>query len=113
MIKVIDNVAVVVENLTEGVKWYSDILGLKNKFTEESIQWAEMDAGGRSTLALKTSGKPQICLEVEDMDAEMERLKGLGVVFHDVMELPMGLGRVTSFDDPWGNEIGFYEASKK
>jgi predicted enzyme related to lactoylglutathione lyase len=47
------------------------------------------------------------------MDGEMERLSALGVKFTEIFDLPEGLGRVTSFDDPWGNEIGFYEAPKK
>jgi predicted enzyme related to lactoylglutathione lyase len=113
MIETIDNVSIVVDDLKSAVKWYSEVLGLKHKFTEESIQWAEMDAGGRSTLALKTSGRPQICLVVTEMDGEMERLSALGVKFTEIFDLPGGLGRGTSFDDPWGNEIGFYEAPKK
>ena len=113
MIETIDNVSIVVDDLKSAVKWYSEILGLKHKFTEESIQWAELDAGGRSSLALKTSGKSQVCLVVADMDKEMERLSVLGVKFSEVFDLPEGMGRVTSFDDPWGNEIGFYEAPRK
>lgn len=113
MIEDIDNVAILVDDLNSAVEWYANVLGLKHKFTEESIQWAEMDAGGRSTLALKTRGKPQVCLVVTGMDKEMERLGAEGVSFSEVFELPGGLGRVTSFEDPWGNEIGFYESPKK
>lgn len=113
MIESIDNVSIVVDDLKSAVKWYSEILGLKHKFTEDSIQWAELDAGGGSSLALKTSGKPQVCLVVVDLDREMERLSGLGVEFSEVFVLPERMGRVTSFDDPWGNEIGFYEAPSK
>ena len=86
---------------------------MKHKFTEESIQWAEMDVGGRSTLALKTSGNPQVCLVVTDLEEEIKRLKTKGVSFDEVVELPSGVGRVTSFEDPWGNEIGFYEPPQK
>jgi hypothetical protein len=53
---------------------------LKHKFTEESIQWAEMDAGGGGTLALKTRGNPQVCFAVTDMDGEMKRLSARGVI---------------------------------
>lgn len=113
MYEKIDNVAILVEDLDSAVEWYKNILGLKHKFTEESIQWAEMDVGGKSTLALKTRGNPQVCLVVTDMDGEMKRLKAEGVGFDDVFELPEGMGRVTSFKDPWGNEIGFYEAPKE
>ncbi len=113
MIEKIDNVAVLVDALKTAVKWYNEVLGLKHKFTEESIQWAEMDAGGGGTLALKTRGQPQICFAVTDMDGEMKRLSETGVKFADVFELPGGNGRVTSFEDPWGNEIGFYEPPKK
>ena len=51
----------------------------------------EMDAGGRSTLAFKTSGKPQICLVVTEMDREMERLSAMGVKFAEVFDLPEGM----------------------
>ena len=113
MIEGIDNVSIVVDDLKTAVEWYKNTLGLKHKFTEESIQWAEMDTGGQSTLALKTGGKPQVCLVATDLDAEMKRLKADGVSFSEVFNLPGGLGRVTSFEDPWGNEIGFYEPQKK
>lgn len=113
MIESIDNVAILVDDLKEGVKWYEEVLGLKHKFTEESIQWAEMDAGGGGTLALKTRGNPQVCFVATDMDKEMKRLSAFGVDFTEVFDLPEGNGRVTSFLDPWGNEIGFYEPPKK
>ena len=102
MIESIDNVAILVHDLKEGVKWYEKVLGLKHKFTEDSIQWAEMDAGGGGTLALKTRGNPQVCFVAIDMDLEMERLSAHGVEFTEVFDLPEGNGRVTSFNDPWG-----------
>ncbi|UCE96709.1 MAG: VOC family protein [Candidatus Bathyarchaeota archaeon] len=113
MIKEIDNASIVVHDLKSAVKWYRDVMGLKHKFTEESIQWAEMDAGGRSTLALKTKGNPSVCFVVTDLDEEMKRLKEKGVSFDEVFELPGGVGRVTSFKDPWGNEIDFFEPPRK
>jgi predicted enzyme related to lactoylglutathione lyase len=113
MIKDIDNASIVVDDLNSAVEWYRDVLGLKHKFTEESIQWAEMDAGGRSTLALKTRGTPSVCFIVSDLDVEMKRLREKGVTFDEVMELPGGVGRTTSFKDPWGNELDFYEPPRK
>ncbi len=113
MIKGIDNVSIVVKDLTSAVEWYRDVLGLRHKFTEESIQWAEMDSGGRSTLALKTKGNPSVCFVVTDLEEEMKRLRAKGVSFNEVSELPGGVGRVTSFEDPWGNEISFYEPPRK
>ena len=113
MIEEIDNVSILVDDLNSAVEWYKNVLGLKHKFTEESIQWAEMDVGGRSTLALKTRGNPQVCLVVTDLEEEIKRLKTKGVSFDEVVELPSGVGRVTSFEDPWGNEIGFYEPPQK
>ncbi len=113
MIREIDNVSIVVDDLKSAVEWYRDILGLKHKFTEESIQWAEMESGGRSTLALKTNGNSSVCFVVTDLDEEMKRLSGKGVSFAEVSELPGGMGRVTSFKDPWGNEIDFFEPPQK
>jgi catechol 2,3-dioxygenase-like lactoylglutathione lyase family enzyme len=113
MIREIDNVSIVVKDLKSAVEWYRDVLGLKHKFTEESIQWAEMEAGGRSTLALKTQGKPSVCFVVADLNAEMKPLKEKGVRFDEIEDLPGGVGRVTSFEDPWGNRINFYEPPRK
>lgn len=113
MIKGIDNVSIVVKDLKSAVEWYKEVLGLKHKFTEDSIQWAEMDVGGTSTLALKTKGKPSVCFMVADLEETMKRLRAKGVSFDEVSELPGGVGRVTSFVDPWGNEIGFYEPPQK
>lgn len=113
MIKGIDNVSIVVTDLKSAVDWYKDVLGLKHKFTEESIQWAEMDTGGQSTLALKTQEKPSVCLVVADLDAAMERLREKGVRFDTIEDLPGGVGRVTNFEDPWGNRIDFYEPPRK
>lgn len=113
MIKEIDNVSIVVNDLKSAVEWYRDVLGLRHKFTEESIQWAEMDSGGRSTLALKIKGNPSVCFVVSDLDEEMKRLREKGVSFSEVVELPGGVGRVTSFKDPWGNEIDFYGPPQK
>ena len=73
MIKGIDNVSIVVTDLKSAVEWYKDVLGLKHKFTEESIRWAEMDSGGRSTLAIKTNGKPSVCFVIINLEEEMKR----------------------------------------
>lgn len=100
MIREIDNVSIVVKDLKSAVEWYKDVLGLNHKFTEESIQWAELDSGGRSTLALKTKGNPSVCFVVTDLEEEMKRLRGKGVCFDEVEELPGGIGRTTSFKDP-------------
>lgn len=62
-----------------------------------------MDSGGRSTLALKTKGKPTVCFVVTDLKEEMESLKAKEVSFNEVVEFPGGVGRVTSFEDSWGN----------
>ena len=113
MIKEIDNVSIVVDDLKSAVEWYKDVLGLRHKFTEDSIQWAEMDSGGRSTLGLKTKGNRSVCFVVTDLEEEMKRLKVKGVRFDKAVELPSGFGRVTSFEDPWGNEIDFFEPPKK
>jgi catechol 2,3-dioxygenase-like lactoylglutathione lyase family enzyme len=113
MIQGIDNASIVVPDIQVAVTWYRDVLGLKHKFTEESIQWAEMDVGGRSSLALKTSGHPSVCFVVTDLDVEMKKLQQKGVKFDEISELPGGVGRITSFKDPWGNEIDFYEPPKK
>lgn len=54
--------------------------------------------------ALFQAGIPLTSFNVDDLDSEYERLKGLGVVF-SMPPTPMGPVKVAVFDDTVGNNI--------
>ncbi len=96
MLEHLHYVMVVVADMKRSVAFYRDVLGMKLKF--ESPEWTEFDTG-KTTLALHGGGKPgapaaghgppaagtaSLGLGTLDLEAEVTRLKGLGVRF--VME---------------------------
>jgi predicted enzyme related to lactoylglutathione lyase len=73
-----------VSELARAVKFYRDILGLKQEILSEEYQWAEFNCGNL-TLALKGGAKPaeiaagaRLGLAVEDVAAAHEELKAKG-----------------------------------
>ncbi|MCC6995223.1 MAG: VOC family protein [Deltaproteobacteria bacterium] len=94
MLEHLHYVMVVVSDMKRSVAFYRDVLGMKLRF--ESPDWTEFDTG-KTTLALHGGGKPgpaahgpppagtaSLGLGTLDLEAEVARLKGLGVRF--VME---------------------------
>lgn len=73
-----------VSDLPRAVKFYRDVLGLKQEVLSEEYQWAEFNCGNL-TLALKASAKPaelaagaRLAFAVEDISAAHEELKKRG-----------------------------------
>ncbi len=73
-----------VGELARAVKFYRDVLGLKQEILSEEYQWAEFNCGNL-TLALKGGAKPaeiaagaRLALAVEDIAAAHEELKTRG-----------------------------------
>lgn len=73
-----------VSELTRAVKFYRDVLGLKQEILSEEYQWAEFNCGNL-TLAIKGGAKPaeiaagaRLALAVEDIAAAHEELKKRG-----------------------------------
>lgn len=74
-----------VSELARAVKFYRDVLGLKQEMLSEEYQWAEFNCGNL-TLALKGGAKPaeiaagaRLALAVDDIPAAHEELKAKGV----------------------------------
>lgn len=122
--------SVSIDDYDKALKFYTEILGFQKKHDIElgpGVRWitvvSPQEPNGTELLlepnatypamkALKESlvkdGIPFTAFEVDDIQAEYERLKNLGVQF--TMEpTNMGTSIVASFDDTCGNLIQIYQ----
>lgn len=98
MIKRIDHIAIVVENLNNALQFFQETLGLELEGTAlepeehvtvafmpvgdsevELIEPDETDSGVARYLEKRGEGIHHICFEVTDLDAALTRLKDVGV----------------------------------
>ncbi len=119
MIKGIEHVAVVTTDVEEAAKFYTETLGfreLRRLETDHSGTIVFVGMGG-TEVELFEGGTPRppsgqndvgyshICLTVDDVDAECDRLKGIGVTLDmEPTTVEAGL-RIAFFQDPFGNRI--------
>lgn len=113
MIKKIDHVAVVVEDIERALGVFRDALGLQSSQTqalpeqgvtiaflpvgESEIELLEPlgpDSGVARFLATRGEGLHHICLEVEDIDAALAELKGKGLRLINETAVAGAQGRV-------------------
>lgn len=92
--KVIDHIAVAVENLEEALKFYQDALGLRcigiETVEEQGVRVAKLDAGNTHIelleplnegtpvgkfLSQRGQGLHHICFRVQDINGELDQLK--------------------------------------
>jgi len=102
MIKKIDHIAVAVHNLDEAAKFYRDFLGLSLGNIEqiegmdtkvgflaigetniELVQPTKAETGLAKFLAARGPGIHHICLEVDDIEAELRSYKEKGALLID------------------------------
>ena len=115
MLKRVDNTHYWTKDMDASVAFYRDVLGL-NRRRQMGEDWAEFDVAG-TTVALHGTREghapPQdgatIVFEVDDLEGEMNALRGKGVTFEgEVAEVP-GYGRFIAFRDPDANLIQIFE----
>jgi predicted enzyme related to lactoylglutathione lyase len=110
MITDISFVGAPVTDIKRSRPFYEDVLGLKTTSESAAGNWIEYDIGA-ATFAIgnypdwKPSGDGTlVAFEVDDLDAEMARLKSRGVkIAMDVMDGPVC--RCAMILDPDGNKI--------
>jgi methylmalonyl-CoA/ethylmalonyl-CoA epimerase len=119
MIKKIAHIAIAVPDLEAAAKFYAEQLGLKltgketvphRKVTVGFIQIGETkielvqpdapDAPVAKFIAERGPGLHHICFEVDDVDAEFQRLSGAGVKIVDPAPQPGADGTKTFFIHP-------------
>ena len=134
MIKRIDHVAIAVRSLEETVKFYADRLGLPfSHISDEPEQHAQVaffplggsevelvqptdsESGLSKWLDKRGEGLHHICLEVDDIDAVLARLKANGVQLINETPVKNSAGRRLAFVHPkatHGVLIELYEAKE-
>ena len=96
-----------VRDLDSGRAFYREKLGFAETYVDEEGQWARLDRGGMEIALAK--GEPDADggvahVDVDDVKAEAERLRGHGVEVGVVFELH-GEMRLLDVFDPDGNRI--------
>lgn len=96
-----------VRDLAAGRAFYREQLGFVETYVDEEARWARLERGGME-IAL-AEGEPEedggvAHVDVEDVKAEAERLRGQGVQVGVVLELH-GQMRLLDVFDPDGNRI--------
>ncbi|MBZ9851791.1 VOC family protein [Mesorhizobium sp. CA14] len=123
------SVRLIAADIKQMVAFYEMILGRKAEwlapvFAELVGPGATLAIGAPETVALwkEGSGEPganrtaYLEIQVEDVDAEFERLKDKVQLVHDMKTMPWG-NKTFQFRDPEGNAVSLYmpetEAAKK
>lgn len=129
------HVAFTVHDLDEAIGWYKDIFGFevahRHKDKGGSMQIALLNVGDGFNLELfhfpnntkdlpeyrkdlmadlKTIGTKHLCLQVEDLDAEVESLRAKGISFSGEKDSAFFGGSYMFLKDPSGNLIELCEA---
>lgn len=99
--------------------FYEDTLGLARGSHDAKGHWTEYDLPGGGCLALFGAGDGEpsataggtIAFEVDDLDAELARLKGEGVVFRSEL-IHSPVCRMSVILDSEGNAILLHELKR-
>ena len=115
-----------VKNVDRSVKFYTQQLGLKldqqnlPAFAQVSVGQLKLILSGPGASGSRPmpDGRPQesggwnrIILQVDDLPAQIERLKKGGLHFRNEMEVGPG-GKQIQLDDPDGNPIELFEPAR-
>ena len=109
-------VRVFVRDWAEACAFYGETLGLRERFRDDDMGWAEYDLGGPCLgLERVAPGDREgeallgrflgISLQVEDIEALYETLRAKGVRFTAAPEKQPWGGTLAHFQDPEGNEL--------
>ena len=108
-----------VTDIKRAREFYEEVLGLKPAMVSAGGLWVEYEIGA-GTFAIGCYGdvwKPSadgtcIALELDDLDAELARLKSRGVTFAmEAMDTPVC--RFAIVCDPDGNRVMFHQRKGK
>jgi predicted enzyme related to lactoylglutathione lyase len=109
-----------VQDATRARAFYENKLGLTRGSASSNGVWTEYDLPGGGCLALfmnedikpSAAAGGSVAFEVDDLDAEIKRLKGEGVEFKAEL-IPSPVCRMSIILDSEGNSIILHELKKK
>ncbi|HEY4442405.1 MAG TPA: VOC family protein [Candidatus Elarobacter sp.] len=113
MVKEMAFIAYSVRDIPKARAFYRDTIGLKEDGLV-SDHWTEFDVGGitfglgdGTPLGIMPGTSFSATFEVDDVDAERNRLIGLGIPVTDIYDNPMC--RSAFVTDPEGNKFGIHQ----
>lgn len=109
-------VRIFVRQWAEACAFYGTMLGLKERFRNDEIGWAEYDLGGPCIGLEKVAADDRegqalvgrfvgVSLRVDDIDSVYRSLHGKGVRFATPPETQPWGGSLAHFEDPDGNVL--------
>ena len=109
-------IRVFVTDWPKACEFYGETLGLTQKFSDESMGWAEYDIGGASLgvervasddaeRAARVGRFVGMSLQVDDIDATYRTLQDKGVEFASPPQKQPWGGTLAQMSDPDGNVI--------
>jgi catechol 2,3-dioxygenase-like lactoylglutathione lyase family enzyme len=95
-----------VRDLDAGRAFYRDLLGFEEQLVDWDGRWAQLNRGGMEIAVVE--GEPEeggvAHVDVDDVKAEVQRLRDAGVNVGTILELS-GYVRLVDVYDPDGNRI--------
>ncbi len=112
MITKVAFIGIPVKDMTRAKEFYGDRLGLKHMFDGAEGKYAEFDAPDSKSIGLEQfspqDSPPYLALETDNIEAEVERMKGEGVKFlGDVMDNQVC--KMVLLKDPEGHTLMLHE----
>lgn len=97
-----------VSRLEDARRFYRETLGFEETAVDFQERWSHLERGGMEVGLAE--GDPRddgvvAHVDVDDVKAEAERLRGAGVEVGVVVEIPQGVMRLLDVYDPDGNRI--------
>ncbi|HEY6940681.1 VOC family protein [Dokdonella sp.] len=120
--------SIMVDDQARALAFYTDVLGFRkrNEFPAGDYRWITVvspeeqqgtelslepnanPAGRAFQEAMFAQGIPVVAFEVDDVEAEHDRLRGRGVTF-TTRPTPMGAVKIAVFADGCGNLVQIYQ----
>jgi len=99
-----------VRDLEASTSFYRDLLGFHETFHDQEGRWAQLQRGDMVIALWEAQGDEGgvASVNVDDLRAEVERLRAAGVEVGTIVELH-GQVRLVDVVDPDGNRIQFTE----
>lgn len=103
---------IVVKNLDDAIKFYTEVVGLKLREYHKEYSWAELVGESGAALGLtaqedemKAGSNAVLTITVDNIEEAVQKFKLNGVKLNgDIMEIP-GHVKLQSFNDKEGNRF--------
>lgn len=119
----VHHIGVMVKDIERSVDWYQTVMGLKlaDRIQLGQTQLAFLETGNTMLELIQKGGEypaegvvNHVAFQVDDLDAEMARLRAAGVTFEERWPRPIwGGGQIAFFDGPDGEVLELFQPGTK